>query len=83
MSIEISSKSIPRDLLLAIVDVYRDGKNAYGSVDEIPQSWLREKFAKSDILINHAEKAEIIVYMMDDANPSLSEIAKEISKFCE
>lgn len=51
MSIETSSKSItesiPRNLLPTIVDVYRDGKNAYDSVEKIPLSWVKEKFAKS------------------------------------
>ncbi len=74
---------IPRNLIPAIVDVFRDGKNIYGSVYKTPLSWLSKKFSKSGISEEYAEKVIEIIYMTDNLNPSLEEITEEINKISE
>lgn len=74
---------IPKNLIPAIVDVFRDGKNIYGSVYKTPLSWLSKKFSHSGIPENCAEKVIEIIYMTDNLNPTLEEITAELSKFSE
>ena len=74
---------IPRNLIPAIVDVFRDGKNIYGSVYKTPLSWLSKKFSNSGISEEYVEKVVETIFMTDNLNPSLEEITAEISKISE
>ncbi len=76
-------EKIPSNLIPAIVDVFRDGKNIYGSVYKTPLSWLSKKLLNSGIPEEYAEKVIEIIYMTDNLNPSLEEITAEISKISE
>ena len=71
---------IPKNLIPAIVDVFRDGKNIYGSVYKTPLSWLSKKFLNSGVPEEYAEKVIEIIYMTDNLNPSLEEITEELNK---
>ncbi len=76
-------EKIPSNLIPAIVDVFRDGKNIYGSVYKTPLSWLSKKFSNSGIPEEYAEKVIEIIYMTDNLNPSLEEITEELNKISE